>query len=121
MVEVMPIAGPDRRVTPDVPVPDASWSGPGPESRGFLVASNAAVYASHRQPAVAPDVMLSVDVAVPRELDSAGVVVPTGAERAEVERTRAETEHARAEAERARAERLAERLRALGVDPDAER
>ncbi len=39
-------------------------------------------------------------------------VVPTGAERAEQERQRAE----RAEA---RATRLAEQLRALGIDPDA--
>jgi hypothetical protein len=40
--------------------------------------------------------------------------------RAEQERARAEQERARAEQERARAERLATRLRALGVDPDAE-
>jgi len=37
--------------------------------------------------------------------------------RAEAERQRAEAERQRAEAERLRAERLAERLRALGVDP----
>jgi Uma2 family endonuclease len=68
-----------------------------------------------------------------------GRVVPTGAERAEAERTRAEAERTRAEAERtradtertradtertradterARAERLAARLQALGIDPD---
>ncbi|WP_017324715.1 Uma2 family endonuclease [Synechococcus sp. PCC 7336] len=39
-------------------------------------------------------------------------------QRAEVERQRAEVEKQRAEIERQRAERLAERLRALGVDPD---
>ena len=37
--------------------------------------------------------------------------------RAETERQRAETERQRAEVERQRAERLAERLRALGIDP----
>ncbi len=40
-------------------------------------------------------------------------------QRAEAERQRAEAERQRAEAERQRAERLAERLRALGVDPEA--
>ena len=38
--------------------------------------------------------------------------------RAMQERARAEQERARAEQERARAERLAERLRALGIDPE---
>lgn len=38
--------------------------------------------------------------------------------RAEAERQRAEAERQRAEAEHQRAERLAEKLRALGVDPD---
>ncbi|AUX22357.1 hypothetical protein SOCEGT47_028580 [Sorangium cellulosum] len=54
-----------------------------------------------------------------------GNVVPTGAERAERERTRAERERtraereqARAEREQARAERLAAQLRALGIEPD---
>jgi hypothetical protein len=37
---------------------------------------------------------------------------------AETERQRAETEHQRAETEHQRAERLAERLRALGINPD---
>ncbi|MFO1452638.1 MAG: Uma2 family endonuclease [Opitutaceae bacterium] len=41
------------------------------------------------------------------------------AQRAKAERQRAEAERQRAEAERQRAERLAERLRQLGVDPDA--
>jgi Uma2 family endonuclease len=41
-------------------------------------------------------------------------------ERAERERERAEREHERAERERERAEHLAARLRALGIDPDAE-
>ena len=40
-------------------------------------------------------------------------------QQAQAERQRAEMERQRAEAERQRAERLAERLRALGVDPDA--
>jgi len=48
-----------------------------------------------------------------------GVIIPTGAERAEAERARAEAERERAEAERARAERLAAKLRAAGIDPDA--
>ena len=41
-------------------------------------------------------------------------------QRAEQEQQRAEHEHQRAEHERQRAERLAARLRALGIDPDAE-
>ncbi len=40
-------------------------------------------------------------------------------QRAEAERQRAEAERQRAEAERQRAERLAERLRAQGIDPDS--
>ena len=62
-----------------------------------------------------------------RWCDREGNVIPTGAELAEAERQRAEEEQRRAEearqqaaAERARAERLAARLRALGIDPDAE-
>lgn len=39
-------------------------------------------------------------------------------QRAESERQRAESEHQRAESEHQRAERLAERLRALGIDPN---
>ena len=39
--------------------------------------------------------------------------------RAEAEHVRAEAEHVRAEAERERADRLAEQLRALGIEPDA--
>ena len=64
--------------------------------------------------------------------DRDGQVILTGAERAETERRRAETERRRAETEqeraemerqgreieRQRAERLAERLRAMGVNPD---
>lgn len=53
-----------------------------------------------------------------RWCDRQGQVIPTGAEGKEMERQRAEAERTRAEAERARAERLAERLRALGVNPD---
>ena len=47
-----------------------------------------------------------------RWCDRQGVVIPTGRERAEQERQRAEQE-------RQRAQRLEERLRALGVDPEA--
>ena len=47
-----------------------------------------------------------------RWCDRDGAVIPTSEERAEAER-------ARAEAERERAERLAARLRAAGIDPDA--
>jgi Uma2 family endonuclease len=54
-----------------------------------------------------------------RWCDREGNVIPTGAELAEAERQRAEAERQRAEAERQRAERLAARLRALGIDPDA--
>ena len=46
-----------------------------------------------------------------RWCDSDGHVIPTGAEGQEMERQRAETE-------RQRADRLAERLRAMGVNPD---
>jgi Uma2 family endonuclease len=46
-----------------------------------------------------------------RWCDQGGEVIPTGAERAEIERQRVEIE-------RQRAERLAEKLRELGVDPD---
>jgi hypothetical protein len=53
-----------------------------------------------------------------RWCDSSGVLIPTGAERAEQERQRAEQEHQRAEQEHARAERLAHRLRAMGADPN---
>jgi non-ribosomal peptide synthetase component E (peptide arylation enzyme) len=52
-----------------------------------------------------------------RWCDRDGQVIPTGAERAEMEHLRAETERRRAEAEQQRAERLAERLRSMGVDP----
>jgi Uma2 family endonuclease len=54
-----------------------------------------------------------------RMWDQHGLLLPTSDERAEAERQRAEAEHERAEAEHERAERLAARLRALGVDPDA--
>ena len=57
-----------------------------------------------------------------------GAVLPTGGERADVEKQRAEVEKQRAEVEKqradtaeARAERLRERLRAAGIDPDADR
>jgi hypothetical protein len=54
-----------------------------------------------------------------RWLDAEGNLVATGVERAEAERQRANAEGLRAESERQRADRLAERLRALGLDPDA--
>jgi hypothetical protein len=67
-----------------------------------------------------------------RWCDQEGRVIPTGAEAKELERQRAEAERQRAETERQRAEQaesqldverqrvqqLAERLRALGLDPD---
>jgi Putative restriction endonuclease len=67
-----------------------------------------------------------------RWCDRSGQVIPTGAERAEAESQRAEAESQRAEAESQRAEaerqageaerqrgdRLADRLRAMGVNPD---
>lgn len=58
--------------------------------------------------------------------DQDGAPIPTGEERAELERERADAEQARADAEReradaehARAERLAAQLRAMGEDVDA--
>jgi hypothetical protein len=48
-----------------------------------------------------------------RWCDQEGQVIPTGAEGQEMAQQRAD-------AEQQRAERLAERLRAMGIDPDAE-
>ncbi|MEP0980026.1 hypothetical protein NC980_05640 [Leptolyngbya sp. AS-A5] len=53
-----------------------------------------------------------------RWCDRSGQVIPTGAEGLEIERQRAEIERHQAETEHQRAERLAEQLRALGIDPD---
>lgn len=53
-----------------------------------------------------------------RWCDRQGQVIPTGAEGREIERQGREVERQRAESERQRAERLAERLRAMGVNPD---
>ena len=53
-----------------------------------------------------------------RWCDAEGQVIPTGAEGQQMERQRADAEQQRADAERQRAERLAERLRAMGVNPD---
>ena len=50
--------------------------------------------------------------------DADGNLLLWSAEQAETERQRAETERQRAETERQRAERLAELLRAQGIDPD---
>jgi Uma2 family endonuclease len=47
-----------------------------------------------------------------------GTVIPTGAELAEQERQRTEQERQRAEQAEAKAARLAERLRAMGINPD---
>ena len=52
--------------------------------------------------------------------DLNGDIIPTGFERAEQERQRAEQERLRAEQAEAKADRLAARLRALGIDPEAE-
>lgn len=49
-----------------------------------------------------------------------GTLLPTGAERAEEERARADSAEARADSAEARARRLADKLRAMGIDPDAE-
>ncbi len=54
-----------------------------------------------------------------RWCDPQGNLLLIGRELAEVERQRAEAERQRAEAERQRAERLAAKLRALGIDPEA--
>jgi hypothetical protein len=54
-----------------------------------------------------------------RWCDRGGEVIATGAERADAESQRADAESQRADAESQRAERLAERLRAAGIDPDA--
>jgi Uma2 family endonuclease len=53
-----------------------------------------------------------------RWCDRAGKVILTGAEGQEAERQRAEAESQRAEAESQRADRLADRLRAMGINPD---
>ncbi|MBL8797290.1 MAG: Uma2 family endonuclease [Planctomycetia bacterium] len=50
--------------------------------------------------------------------DSRGVLLPSPQDALEAERQRAEAERQRAEAERQRADKLAERLRALGINPD---
>jgi Uma2 family endonuclease len=49
-----------------------------------------------------------------------GIVVPTGAERAEAEHSRAEAERSRADQAEARAHRLSARLQALGIDPNSD-
>jgi hypothetical protein len=53
-----------------------------------------------------------------RWCDRHGEIIPTGAEGQQAARQQAEIERQRADTERQRAERLAERLRALGVDPE---
>lgn len=68
-----------------------------------------------------------------RWIDIAGVVVPTGAEqagierqlaeaernRADAEQSRADAEQSRADAEQTRAEKLADQLRRIGIQPEA--
>ncbi len=53
-----------------------------------------------------------------RWCDRTGQVIPTGAEGLQIERQRTEQERQRSEAQKARADRLAEKLRALGINPD---
>ena len=53
-----------------------------------------------------------------RWCDQDGQPIPTGAEAREIERQRADSERQKADSERQRAERLAERLRAMGINPD---
>jgi hypothetical protein len=53
-----------------------------------------------------------------RWCDAQGQVIPTGTEGQSLEHQRAETERQRAETERQRADRLAEKLKALGINPD---
>lgn len=55
-----------------------------------------------------------------RWCDRDGQVIPTGAEGQGMAQQRAEAERQRADVEQQRAERLAERLRSMGIDPDAE-
>jgi Uma2 family endonuclease len=55
-----------------------------------------------------------------RQLAEERALLEQARARAEQEQARAEQEQARAEQEQARAERLAARLRAMGVDPDAD-
>ena len=55
-----------------------------------------------------------------RWCDREGTVIPTGGERALLERQKAVEAEDRAERERKRAERLAEQLRSLGVEPPAD-
>ncbi len=56
-----------------------------------------------------------------RWCDRSGNVIPTGAEGLQLERQRTEAERQRTEAQKARADRLAEKLRALGINPDEDR
>ncbi|MFM7424721.1 MAG: Uma2 family endonuclease [Elainella sp.] len=53
-----------------------------------------------------------------RWCDQTGEVVPTGAERADSAESRADSAESRADQAESKAERLAERLRALGVNPE---
>ncbi len=53
-----------------------------------------------------------------RWCDDQGVVLPTGVEKIAQEKQRAEQEKQRAEQQKQRADRLAEKLRAMGIDPE---
>jgi Uma2 family endonuclease len=54
-----------------------------------------------------------------RWCDRDGNIIPTGAERAKLQHLRAEQEKQRAEQEKQRGDRLAEKLRAMGIDPES--
>jgi hypothetical protein len=54
-----------------------------------------------------------------RWCDRQGNLIPTGAERADGEKQRADGEKQRADGEKQRADKLAEKLRAMGIDPNA--
>ena len=54
-----------------------------------------------------------------RWCDHKGNLIPLGHERADREKKRTERQKKRAEREKQRADALAERLRQLGIDPDA--
>jgi hypothetical protein len=53
-----------------------------------------------------------------RWCDRDGRIIPTGQERADQEKQRADQERQRADQEQQRADRLAEYLRARGIDPE---
>lgn len=56
--------------------PYASWSGPPPREdgapRSFAILANVGLYAAPKAEPAVPDVMLSLDVAIPQDLDEKG-------------------------------------------------